>query len=178
MPLESPNENKVPPGPPAADVPGTFADASPNRRAATGTKISLLPEPASAEAAIEEPEPKAPTAGNSEGGRPESTSEAAAETVAAPQGADARPAAPSLAASELQLRGPLSIERSRPEKTASRKKPSSLPPEPDKPAGQASRQVRMVLIPPLPRVNVESKENPFRDAGVELNRPIMMNIVH
>jgi hypothetical protein len=38
-----------------------------------------------------------------------------------------------------------------------------------------SHDVEMRLVPPLPTVNTDSKENPFQDSGLELKPPILMN---
>ena len=37
--------------------------------------------------------------------------------------------------------------------------------------------VQMVLVPPLPTVNAESRENPFEDSGIELKPPILLNLI-
>jgi hypothetical protein len=39
-------------------------------------------------------------------------------------------------------------------------------------------EFEMLLIPPLPTVNVQSHDNPFADSGIDVKPPIMLNAVH
>lgn len=43
---------------------------------------------------------------------------------------------------------------------------------------KANREVEMVVVPPLPTVNADSKENPFQNSGLDLKPPIVINTIH
>ncbi len=85
-------------------------------------------------------------------------------------------------APEATLRGPIqaddSIRKAKlSKKKRERKKIARNQTVVEKPA-KSSGQVQMVLIPPLPPVNLKSKDKPFGDSGIEASRPVMMNLVH